>query len=157
MKAKLKTSKMRRVIFVLVLFTLLFLIISVFSHQRGSIFEGVSNVRKNTFRAAKYDSLFWTPSDITVKLKKELMNQRNRNLLNVEEDSIHSQLSQATSSVGTKKSRAIESFERKHSGNNVVVSRFICFNKLRSFGQYNKVSITIRFERRVWWVVWQPP
>lgn len=151
MKAKLRSLIMRRIMFVLFLLTLLFLIISVFSQQSSNISESVSNMRKNNFRVAKYDSLFWTPSDITVIFKKEPISHRDQNILSrvqIEENPIHSKLLPA-SSVGTKKSRAIESFERKHSGNNVVITSLDMLTSYIGFGQNRNFSFMISFRWRI--------
>lgn len=111
---------MRRTIVALVISTLFYIISSV----RGqSIFKSDHNETKKNFRVAKYDSLFWTPSDITVTFKKEPMNYHNQDVVNGVQFPIRSQLLPVppTSSDDSVKSRAIESFERKHSGRNVIV------------------------------------
>lgn len=120
MKPKLKKLKMKKRIFVLVFFTSLFLIISVYSQQFRNDSESVSNVRMENIRVAKYDRLFWAPSDITVRLKNEPMSHREQEELSrvkIEGNSIHRQHLPATSTRGIIKSRALESYERKHSGN----------------------------------------
>lgn len=110
---------MRRIISVLVLFTLLFLIISVLSQQSKNVIESTPNLTKNYLRAGKYNSLFWAPKDITVTFNTERIRHHDNNGLSrvqIEENPIHSQLLPASLSLVSEKSRAIESFERKHSG-----------------------------------------
>ena len=110
---------MRRIISVLVLFKLLFLIISVLSQQSKNVIDSSPNQTKSYFRAGKYNSLFWTPKDITVTFNTEHIKHHDNNELSrvqIEGNPIHSQLLPASSSLVLEKSRAIESFEKKHSG-----------------------------------------
>lgn len=114
-----QSLKMRRTISVLVLFRLLFLIISVFSQKSKNIIESDSNLTRNYFRAGKYNSLLWAPSDITVTFNtKHVRHHENNGLsrVQIEENPIHRKLLPASLSLISEKSRAIESFERKHSG-----------------------------------------
>lgn len=108
--------KMRRVVFALVLGSLVILIRS--AQQSSNEIENAHSVKPENFRLAKYNSLLWTPSDITVRFRKSVLNQTELAQGRAHEDEgtpIHNQQLSINSNSATKKSRSIESVERKHS------------------------------------------
>lgn len=117
-KSQLKNFKMKKVIFALLFCSLVILIRSTITHQslnRG--IERAQNVKKDNFRLAKFNSLLWSPSDITVTFRKSVSNQTELIEGRAKSEKmpivVNQQLTAALNSA-TKKSRSIESFERKH-------------------------------------------
>lgn len=117
-KNQLENYKMRRIVLAVLLCSLVILIRSAISQQSSTkSIKKVNDVKSENFRLAKYNSLLWSPSDITVTFKKSLSNQTElaQGRANEEAKPIHNQQLSINSNSATKKSRSIESYERKHS------------------------------------------
>lgn len=115
-KNQSENFKMRRVVLCLVLCSLVVLIKSALSHQSSSGLENVQSINKENFRLAKFNSLLWAPSDITVTFRKNVSNQTELSEGRAHQTKpVHNQQLSTNLNSDTKKSRSIESFERKHS------------------------------------------
>lgn len=107
----------------LVLFLICCSLSAVIGEQSWNSFEKAQHVEKVKSRAAKFDSLFWSPKNSsTAALTKEIASQ-NAVTQGRELRPIHRQLQPITTTALTKKSRTDESLERSverkkhHSGN----------------------------------------